>query len=127
MNTYWGASMQIIRVFTGGDGESHFEALPIEMIKRDAVGAISQMWPTKGVMFRQVDGDYDLGFHNAPQRQFVVNLTGSVDIEVGDGTIKRLGPGSILLAEDTAGRGHKSSSVAGESRTCLFIPLASNQ
>ena len=119
--------MQIIRVFTGGDGESHFEELHIELIDQGAVGAISQMWPTKGVMFRQVDGDYDLGFHNAPQRQFVVNLTGWVDIEVGDGTIKRLGPGSILLAEDTNGRGHKRSSVAGEPRTCLFIPLASNQ
>ena len=125
MNTYWGgASMQITRVFTGDDGESHFEELYLELIDQGEVGAISEMWPTKGVMFRHVDGDYDLG---APQRQFVVNLTGSVDIEVGDGTIKRLGPGSILLAEDTAGRGHKSSSVAGESRTCLFIPLASNQ
>jgi len=52
-----------------------------------------------------------------------VNLTGSVDLEVGDGTRRRLGPGTILLAEDTTGRGHKSQNVAGEPRTCLFIPL----
>ena len=97
------------------------------MIKRDAVGVISPEWPPKRVMFRHADGSYDLGFDNAAEGQFVVNLTGWVDIEVGDGTIKRLGPGSILLAEDTNGRGHKSSSVAGEPRTCLFIPLASNQ
>ena len=97
------------------------------MIKRDAVGVVSPVWPPKWVMFRHADGGYDLGFDNAAEGQFVVNLTGWVDIEVGDGTIKRLGPGSILLAEDTNGRGHKRSSVAGEPRTCLFIPLASNQ
>jgi|TARA_B100001013_G_scaffold189790_1_gene114499 hypothetical protein len=74
-------------------------------------------------MFREVDATYDLDFHNAPRRQLVVNLTGSVDITVGDGTVRRLGPGEILLAEDTSGRGHKSAAVDGKSRTCLFIPV----
>jgi hypothetical protein len=116
--------MQITRVFTGDDNESHFEDVRLELIEQGEIGAISEMWPTKGVIFRKVKGDYNLGFHNAPRRQFVVNLTGSVDIEIGDGTVKRLGPGDILLAEDTTGRGHKSSNVAGEPRTCLFLPLA---
>jgi quercetin dioxygenase-like cupin family protein len=75
------------------------------------------------VLFREVDGDYDLDFHNAPRRQFVINLKGSVDIEIGDGTVRRLGPGDILLAEDTTGQGHKSRAVDGEARECLFIPL----
>ena len=97
------------------------------MIKRDAVGVVSPEWPPKRVMFRHADGGYDLGFDNAAEGQFVVNLTGWVDIEVGDGTMKRLGRGSILLAEDTNGRGQNSSSVAAAPRTCLFIPLASNQ
>ncbi len=74
-------------------------------------------------MFREVDGDYDLDFHTAPRRQLVVNLTGSVDIEVGDGTARRMGPGSILLAEDTTGEGHRSRAVNGAPRTCLFVPL----
>ena len=74
-------------------------------------------------MFREVGGDYDLDFHNAPRRQFVVNLTGAVDIGVGDGTVRRLGPGEILLAEDTQGEGHTSRAVDGKPRQCLFIPL----
>jgi hypothetical protein len=115
--------MLIVRVFTGADGESHFEDIDVAFPQRGEFGRVSAMVPARGVMFREVDGDYDLGFHNAPRRQYVVNLTGSVDIEVGDGTRRRLGPGSILLAEDTTGRGHKSQAVAGEPRTCLFIPL----
>lgn len=116
-------TMQIVRVYTGADGKSHFEDIEVEMPEHGAFGSISAMVPARGVLFREVDGDYDLGFHNAPRRQYVVNLTGSVDLEVGDGTRRRLGPGTVLLAEDTTGEGHKSRAVAGEPRTCLFIPL----
>ena len=115
--------MQIVRVYTGADGESHFEDVDVEFDQSGAFGRISKMVAARGVLFREVDGDYDLDFHNAPRRQYVVNLTGSVDLEVGDGTRRRLGPGTVLLAEDTTGRGHKSQAVAGEARTCLFIPL----
>ncbi len=115
--------MQILRVYTGNDGESHFEDVDIELEDRGPMGRISALWKGRGVMFRTVEGDYDLDFHNAPRRQFVINLTGSVDIEVGDGTVRRLGPGGILLAEDTTGRGHISRAVDGEPRTCIFIPL----
>jgi hypothetical protein len=51
-----------------------------------------------------------------------VNLTGSVEIETGDGTKRVLGPGDILLAEDTTGRGHISRAVRGAPRTSRFIP-----
>jgi len=116
--------MQIVRIYTGADGESHFEDLDVDFVDEGAYGRISRMVPAKGVLFREVGGDYDLDFHTAPRRQYVVNLTGSVEIEVGDGSKRVLGPGTILLAEDTTGRGHISRNVGGEPRTCLFIPLA---
>ncbi len=91
--------------------------------EKGALGRISSLWPGKGILFREVDGDYALDFHNAPRRQLVINLSGSVDIEVGDGTVRRIGPGEILLAEDTTGQGHISRAVGGEPRRCLFVPL----
>lgn len=115
--------MNVVRIYTGDDGQSHFEDLDIDMAENSEVGRLSELWPGAGVQFREVDGDYDLDFHNAPRRQLVVNLTGSVEIEIGDGTARVLGPGSILLAEDLDGRGHISRNVAGEPRTCLFIHL----
>ncbi len=113
----------MLRIYTGDDGESHFEEIDVPLKHRGAMGAISELVPAQGVMFREVDGSYDLDFHTAPRRQYVINLSGSVDLEVGDGTCRRLGPGEVLLAEDTTGRGHKSRAVAGEPRRCLFIPL----
>ena len=115
--------MQIVRVFTGDDGESHFEDVEIELNEQGLAGAMSELWPGKGVIFRTVNGDYDLDFHTAPRRQLVVNLQGAVEIEVGDGSVRRLDSGDILLAEDTTGRGHKSRNVDGQPRSCLFIPL----
>ena len=115
--------MEVVRVFTGPDGRSHFEEMTVELDDHGPAGLISTVWPATGVQFREVSGDYALDFHRAPRRQLVVNLTGSVELEVGDGTVRRLGPGTILLAEDTTGEGHISRSVDGEPRTCLFVHL----
>ncbi|MDH4146931.1 MAG: hypothetical protein OEY23_17375 [Acidimicrobiia bacterium] len=115
--------MQIVRVYTGDDGQSHFEDLDVDLEDLGARGRISKRWPGSGMQFREVDGDYFIDFHTAPRRQLVVNLTGSVEIEVGDGTKRVMGPGTILLAEDTTGQGHISRNVNGEARTCLFVHL----
>lgn len=118
--------MHIVRVYTGDDGESHFQDIDVPLEDFGASGRMSELWRGKGVIFREVSGDYALDYHTAPRRQLVVNLTGSVEVEVGDGTVRRLGPGDILLAEDTSGRGHLSRAVDGAPRTCLFIPLEEN-
>jgi hypothetical protein len=122
-NTTTGAPMELVRVYTGDDGQSHFEDLTVELEDFGRRGQISPLWPGRGVQFRTVPTDYFLDFHTAPRRQLVVNLTGSVEIELGDGTRRILGPGSILLAEDTTGQGHVSRSVDDRPRTCLFIHL----
>ncbi|MEQ9465277.1 MAG: hypothetical protein RJQ10_16570 [Haliea sp.] len=116
--------MKVTRIFTGDDGESHFEDIDIEMTVGEFGALISEPVDAKAVLFRRVEGDYDVDFHNAPRKQYVVNLNGSVEIETGHGERRVLGPGEILLAEDTTGRGHQSRSPDGKPRDCLFIPLA---
>jgi hypothetical protein len=51
------------------------------------------------------------------------SLTGAVDIEIGDGTVRRLGPGDILIAEDLTGQGHGTREVGPEPRVSIFVPL----
>jgi len=115
--------VRVTRIYTGDDDESHFEDVEIDLKNLGAIGRISEQVPVTGLMFREVEGDYDLDFHTAPRRQYVVNLDAAVDIVVGDGSRRRIGPGEILLAEDTTGRGHKSIAVDGRPRRCLFIAL----
>ena len=122
-----GLLMNIVRIYTGDDGESHFQDVDVPLNDHGAAGRMSELLRAKGVIFREVSGDYSLGFHTAPRRQLVVNLTGRVDLETGDGTVRRLNAGDILLAEDTTGRGHISRAVDGEPRTCLFVPLEDDE
>ena len=115
--------MRITRLFTGDDSESHFEDIDIDVRSRGQIGALSTRFPATGVVFRETPADYDYDWHNAPARQYVVMLEGSVDVQVGDGSTRRFGPGDILLAEDTSGRGHKSRAVGNQPRCSLFITL----
>jgi len=115
--------MNITRIYTGTDGESHFEEIDIPLKDAGDIGALSDAVEATGIIFRETSETYDYDFHTAPQRQYVVMLDGEVDIEIGDGTVRRFTTGDILLAEDTTGRGHKSQAVDGRPRKSLFITL----
>jgi len=115
--------MKVTRVYTGPDSQSHFEDVDIQLKDGGMVGQVSELIHATGVIFRHTSGNYDLDFHNAPRRQYVVMLAGEVEIEIGDGTKRILGTGEILLAEDTTGQGHISRAVKGKPRKSLFITL----
>ncbi len=116
--------MKITRVYSGDDGESHFGEIEIPLKELGAIGAMSSLVAGSGVIFRTTDGDYDLDWHPAPRRQFVVMLSGGgVELEVGSGETRRLHAGDVLLAEDTSGRGHKSSAIDAVPRVSLFLPI----
>ncbi len=115
--------MKILRVYSGDDGESHFEDVEIPLRDLGRIGRLSPLQEATGIVFRTTEGDYEYGWHNAPRRQYVINLDAPVEIEVGDGTVRRLEPGSVLLAEDTTGRGHISRAVDGRPRTSIFVTL----
>ena len=113
--------MQITRVYTGDDGESHFETIDIALAE-SRYGSLSDLIEADGVIFRTTPVGGELDFHNAPRRQFVVTLSGVVEIEVGDGSRVQLQGGDILLADDVSGRGHITRDLEGPRRS-LFIPL----
>jgi len=117
------ARFKVLRVFTGSDGESHFEDVEIPLANATASGLLSEMAKASGIVFRETGLDYDYDWHRAPRRQYVINLSGGVEIEIGDGGKRRLGPGDVLLAEDTTGRGHRSVAIGNEPRRSVFVTL----
>ena len=119
---------EVYRVFTGDDGLSHIEelALPFEpfLDTEGAYGEGTALQAATGVTFRISPAGYFLDWHNAPRRQYTITITGEVEIEASDGAVKRIGPGSILLAEDLTGRGHTTRVVSDSQRFYIVIPLA---
>jgi hypothetical protein len=114
--------MKIVRLYTGADNESHFEDLDIAM-NFDGRVATSPAQPTEGMVFRSAPASHFSDYHPVPRRQYVITLAGQVEIETGDGTVRRFGPGDVMLAEDTTGRGHITRVVGNQPRQYAFISL----
>lgn len=115
--------MQITRLYTGEDGESHFEDIEIPLKQAGNIGRLSELEEATGIIFRETGPDYDYNWHNAPRRQYIIMLDGAVDVEIGNGTVRRFSTGDVLLAEDTTGRGHISRAVDNEPRKSIFVTL----
>ena len=67
---------------------------------------------------------YFLDYHTAPRRQYSITLLGEIEVGTPDGTVKRYGPGTVLMAEDLTGTGHSTRVVSAEPRFAIIIPLA---
>lgn len=114
--------MKIVRLYTGADNESHFEDIDVELSPVRHM-KVSELQPAHGIVFRSAPPTHRSDYHTVPKRQYVITLSGQVEIETGDGTVRRFGPGDVMLAEDTTGRGHITRVVGGQPRHCVFIPL----
>ena len=116
--------MRVTRIYADRDGESHFAELDIPLKHAGDIGALSERYPVQHIIFRETDGDYNYTWHNAPARQFMLMLDGSVEIEVSDGARRTFHSGDILLLENTTGRGHVSRAVNEQPRKCVFVTIA---
>jgi len=115
--------MKIHRLYVDQQGESHFQDVDIAYVESSPAGRLSARLPATGIIFREVQPDYDLDWHPAPRRQYIINLDAGVQITASDGEMRRIGAGEVLLVEDTWGKGHLSKALDGKLRHCLFITL----
>jgi quercetin dioxygenase-like cupin family protein len=117
----------IFRVYTGADGQSHLAEEPLVLQSFvDSEGAYGEGTPLQGatgITFRLAPPGYILSWHCAPRRQYTITLSGAAEVEVGDGTVARVGPGDVLLAEDLTGQGHITRVVGTEPRFYAVVPL----
>ena len=93
---------------------------------RDVEGAHGEGTPMQaatGIAFRAAPPGYVLDWHCAPRRQYSISLSGTAEIEVGDGTIARVEAGDVVLAEDLTGRGHVTRVIGDRPRLYAIVPL----
>jgi len=117
-----------VRVYSGDDGQSHMEEfVPDFSPFVDTEGAHGEGTPMEsatGITIRRNPPGYFLDYHCAPRRQYTITIAGELEIGTGDGTVKRFGPGTVLLAEDLTGQGHTTRVVGTETRVTIVVPLA---
>jgi hypothetical protein len=113
----------ITRLYSDAAGDSHFEDQYIPLRDSGAIGFISEATSVAEVYFRYVQADYDYEFHTAPQKQLVVLLDGAIEIETSLGDKRIFQSGTVLLLEDTQGKGHKTKNISNAMRKSLFITI----
>jgi hypothetical protein len=100
-----------VRIFVDALGDSHFEdiAVPLESPSAGGAGPVQRLspLPASSIVLQRVSAaEYQPNWHPAPDRQFVVVMSGRMEIEVSDGQVRQFGPGRVVLVEDTTGKGH---------------------
>jgi quercetin dioxygenase-like cupin family protein len=85
-------------LYTGKDGNSH--VIRGSIIDKETIGVES-------ILFKESPPHSSLHWHTAPTTQYVITLSGILEFVTRDGETFKINPGEILVAEDTAGSGHK--------------------
>jgi len=99
----------IVRIYTGDDGQSHFEDMdaPTEQTHRVATK------PGEDLIFRTSAENSFSDWHNPGRRQYLFIIDGRMEVGVADGTTRQFQAGDVLLAEDMTGQGHTTTSIGG--------------
>jgi hypothetical protein len=114
--------MRIHNLYTDANGESHFRDIEVEWAEERRGSKLSKRLPANGIIFRETKPENTVDWHNAPRRQYIVNLQSGVKITASDGESRVIGVGEVLLVEDVSGKGHLSEGLGGLRRS-LFIPV----
>ena len=120
--------MKIQRLFNDSKGESHFgemdlEFTPVEFAPPAPPIDLSEFRDAKRVAIMQARPGWKGDWHPAPGRQLMFYLAGHIEGEASDGTRRTLGPGSVVLVEDTEGKGHRSRVVGEEDVVIAVVQL----
>ena len=115
--------MHVHNLYVDAAGESHWRDLDIPWVEETPGGKLTERLPAAGIIFREVPPTYDMTWHPAPRRQYIINLDAGVEITASDGESRVIGAGEVFLVEDTTGKGHLSKAVDGKMRHCIFVPV----
>ena len=115
--------MRIHNIYVDDKGETHWRDVEVQWTEERNGSKLSARLPATGIIFRETAGDYDLSWHPAPRRQYIINLDGGVQITASDGEARVIKAGEVILVEDTTGKGHLSKSVGGQMRRSIFVPI----
>jgi hypothetical protein len=113
--------MRIHNLYADAKGETHFRDIELDWAENTPGGLMTKRLTATGIIFRQTPPAYDLDWHPAPRRQYIINLDAGVEITASDGESRIIGAGEVILVEDTTGKGHLSKAVGGKLRHSIFV------
>jgi quercetin dioxygenase-like cupin family protein len=120
------ANLTYTRIFADDAGTSHFEELPMELDRMDSTSSVPSIdvagpLAVSQARFSVMAPGFVADWHPAPRVQYSLHLSGELEVETGDGDVRRLGPGSIVLLEDVHGQGHRTRVIGDQPMVGVFL------
>ena len=117
------------RLFADAAGESHFEEIDVDLTLVDFASstpplAVSKHFVATHTAFLGGPAGWNGDWHVSSARNLFVVVSGEWEIEASDGTTRLFAPNSVLLAEDTSGKGHRSRVISDKDSLALLVELA---
>ena len=111
----------VTRLYTGPDNQTHAEQSELKFTP-GTTSEVSKLMQVNGAELHRAAAGNVEDWHRAHRRQYVITLSGQGELEIADGKKISVGPGSILLVEDTTGKGHITKVIGAEDRVTIQIP-----
>ena len=122
--------MRYVRLYADAQGESHFEDVEVDLVPTDFVPPapplnIGPFTPALRFTLLCAPTGWSGDWHPAPHRQFFCQLRGEYEITASGSETCRFVPGSVLLLEDTSGKGH-TTRITGREDSLVAVTQLPN-
>jgi len=120
--------IRCVRIWTDECGDSIFEEGSIDLSLGERGDVLSETLGAASISYRETEAGGTFGWHDAPARQFVITLSGTLRFQTKSGSDFTIRPGDVLLAEDTTGSGHSWKLVGTDPwrRAYVLLPKGAN-
>ena len=120
--------MKYTKIYADEEGETHFKDVEIELESIEFAPPappinLSTFYPATKYVFALFPSGWQGDWHPTPRRQICFILSGESEAQVSDGEERRFGAGSIVLLEDTSGKGHVSRVIGSMDHLVAIVQL----
>jgi hypothetical protein len=116
------------RLYSDENGESHFKGAQIDLALTDYAPpapplSLSAFTNATQFGFMNAPAGWSSDWHPTSVRTMFFVLSGEWEVTASDGETRRFATGSVLLAEDTSGKGHTSRVVSEIDSLAAMVEL----
>lgn len=119
-----------VRLFADERGESHFAEVEVALDPVDFAPPapplnVAALFPAARCSFVGAPPDWGGEVpHPTPRRKLFCTIHGEYEVTASDGTARRFPAGSLLLLEDTTGKGHAKRITGHDDMLIVAVALA---
>ena len=120
--------MKYVRLHADKNGDTHFADATLKLDEYDyrppaPMVFVSHAYQSDGVQFIRLPAGWAADAIQVPKKQFVICLTGEIEVTATDGTTRSFGPGDAVLMEDVDSKGHRTRVKGDAEFDAAVIPV----